>query len=399
MRWWSRWFKAAAAPNWLVLDDFFPNVLTGFRVAEYNALLDHFPGLRIASSYGDFGRAHAEYAALYPRFAARVYRFDPAMLEGCRFAYVNFLNNAVQFLPELERHRVAFAMTLYPGGGFGLRESTSDRKLERVLTSPLLRGLLVTQSASSDYIRRRLRAGVPVRECFGVVANPLYFAPQPERSWFGSGKAEFDGAFVAEKYMERGANKGFPAFVEGVTRWLQALPSQLAARARVHVVGGFDESDWRECLQADRTLLVASTPAPRFHGRLETHALRELLSRVDLVVSPNLPFVLHEGNFDGFPTGCCVEASLCGSAFAASDVLGLGAGHYRAGVDYIAIEPSAAGVTSALSFAISQPQDLRRIGTAGRETTRRLFSPAIQIGRRIDFLGQLLAEAAGERPA
>ncbi len=403
MRWWSRWFKAAA-PNWLVLDDFFPNLLTGFRVAEYNALLDRFPGLRIASSYGDFERAHAEYSALYPRFAARVLRFDPAVLAGCPFAYLNFLNNAAQFLPELERHRVAFAITLYPGGGFGLREAASDRKLDPVLASPLLRGLVVTQSATRDYVRPRLRAGVPLREIFGVVANPLYFAPQPARSWFGFGKAEFDVAFVAEKYMERGANKGFPAFVDGVTQWLHALPPRLAAVANIHIVGGFDAGDWRECLPtqpaaSDRATVGGTPPAPSFHGRLETHMLRELLSRVDLVVSPNRPFVLHEGNFDGFPTGCCVETSLCGAAFAACDVLGLGAGHYRPGTDFIMIDPDAAGVASALSFAISEPQRLRRIGAAGTETTRRLFDPSIQIGGRVDFLGQLLAEAAGERPA
>ncbi|MCL4747168.1 MAG: hypothetical protein KJZ83_17370 [Burkholderiaceae bacterium] len=404
MRWWSRWFKAATTPNWLVLDDFFPNLLTGFRVAEYNALLDRFRGLRIASSYGDFDRAHAGYAALYPRFAPRVVRFDPEMLAGCRFAYLNFLNNAAQFLPWLEQHRVAFAMTLYPGGGFGLREAGSDRKLDRVLRSPLLRGLVVTQSASCDYVGPRLRAGVPVREIFGVVANPLYFEPAPRRSWFGLGKAEFDIAFVAEKYMERGANKGFPAFVEGVERWLRTLQPQLAALSRVHVVGGFGAHDWRECLPADLpgpdpAAAGANAAAPRFHGSLETHALRELLSRVDLVVSPNLPFVLHEGNFDGFPTGCCVEASLCGAAFAASDVLGLGAGRYRPGADFIAIDPDASGVASELSFAIAEPPRLRRIGAAGSETTRRLFDPAIQIGARIDFLGQLLDQAALEQPS
>ena len=399
MRWWSRWFKPAATPNWLVLDDFFPNLLTGFRVAEYNALLERFPGLRIASSYGAFDDAHAEYAARYPRHARRVLRFDPALLGGCRFAYVNFLNNAIQFLPWLEERRVPFAMTLYPGGGFGLHEAESDRKLDRVLGSPQLRGVLVTQSASRDYLRARVPDAVPVHEIFGVVANPVYFAPAPERSWFGDGKAVFDLAFVAEKYMARGENKGFPAFVEGVGRWLQALPAAQTGAVNIHVVGSFDAGDWRECTPDALPPLERMATTPRFHGRLETHALRALLSGVDLIVSPNRPYVLHEGNFDGFPTGCCVEASLCGAAFAASDVLGLGADHYRPGVDFIRIEPDAAGVADALAQVSADPASLRRIGEAGRAVTRRLFDPAVQIGGRIAFLEGLLARTPEEQAA
>lgn len=391
MRWWSRWFRPAAAPNWLVLDDFFPNLLTGFRVAEYNALLERFPGLRIASSYGAFDEAHAEYAARYPRLAPRVLRFDRALLDGCRFAYLNFLNNAIQFLPWLEEHRVPFAMTLYPGGGFGLREAESDRKLERVLASPQLRGVLVTQSASGEYLRARVPDGVAVEEIFGVVANPVYFTPAPERSWFDQGKSEFDVAFVAEKYMARGENKGFPAFVEGVGLWLRTLPAAQAGAVNIHVVGSFDAGDWRECTPDGLPTLERMTAPPKFHGRLETHALRTFLSGVDLIVSPNRPFVLHEGNFDGFPTGCCVEASLCGAAFAASDVLGLGADRYRTGVDFIRIEPDATGVADALAQVSADPASLRRIGEAGRAVTRRWFDPAIQTGGRIAFLERLLA--------
>jgi lipopolysaccharide transport system ATP-binding protein len=122
-----------------VLDDFFPNLLTGFRVAEYNALLERFPGLEIASSYGEFERVHAEYAARYPRHAGRVVAFRPGFCAGAELAYLNFLNNAVQFLPELERERVPFVLTLYPGGGFGIDEPESDgaEKRERqALQSP-----------------------------------------------------------------------------------------------------------------------------------------------------------------------------------------------------------------------------------------------------------------------
>lgn len=384
MKWWSTWFRRAA-PRLRVLDDFFPNLLTGFRVAEYNALLERFPGLEIASSYGEFERVHAEYAARYPRHAGRVVAFRPGFCAGAELAYLNFLNNAVQFLPELERERVPFVLTLYPGGGFGIDEPESDAKLARVLASPLLRGVIVTQSVTREYLKPRVRASLPLEEIFGVVSNPLYFEPaRAPRPWHGAGKPSLDVAFVAEKYMARGENKGFPAFVEGVSRWRAALPPALADAVRVHVVGSFEPADWADAGGAPPDARTV------FHGRLETAALRDFYQGIDVIVSPNRPFVLHSGNFDGFPTGCCVEASLCGVAVVAADVLGLDEGRYGDGAGFVRIEPTAAAVEGALARLAADPSEIARVARAGREVSRRLFAPEAQIGRRVAFLERML---------
>jgi lipopolysaccharide transport system ATP-binding protein len=39
--------RIVAQAPWFILDDFFPNLLTGFRVAEYNAHLQSFPQMQI----------------------------------------------------------------------------------------------------------------------------------------------------------------------------------------------------------------------------------------------------------------------------------------------------------------------------------------------------------------
>jgi lipopolysaccharide transport system ATP-binding protein len=122
---------------WLILDDFFPNLLTGFRVAEYNAHLDAFPQLSVLSSVGDFADQHTEYAQRYPEHTNRVRPYAPGWLAGAGLAYINFLNNAHQLLPALQQHQLPFVLTLYPGGGFGLNEAESDIKLQAVLASPL----------------------------------------------------------------------------------------------------------------------------------------------------------------------------------------------------------------------------------------------------------------------
>ena len=54
------------------------------------------------------------------------------LLAGCPLVYVNFLNNAIAYLPWLLEHRVPFVTTLYPGGGFGLHEAASDAKLAQL---------------------------------------------------------------------------------------------------------------------------------------------------------------------------------------------------------------------------------------------------------------------------
>src|SRR5258708_7896211 len=86
----------------VILDDYFPNLLTGFRIAEYNAYLDAFPDLLIMSVSNEFDRAASEYFARFPRFKDRVKRFEQAPLLRAKLAYVTFLENAYIFVPYLE---------------------------------------------------------------------------------------------------------------------------------------------------------------------------------------------------------------------------------------------------------------------------------------------------------
>lgn len=363
---------ARTGPRWAILDDFYPNLLTGFRVAEYHAYLARFPRLTVQSTLGDFEARHAELAALHPAAAARVEKLSPRGMRRVRFAYLNFLNNAAAYLPILEQRGIPFVMTLYPGGGFGLNEPASDAKLDRVCGSPLLRHVIVTQHATADYLAAR-HPRVAQSLVFGCVVSPTYFAEDAApRAWFGAGKDSYDVCFVAEKYMPHGRNKGYPAFVDAARRVAAELPA-----ARFHVVGGFDASDWP---------LGELAPRMTFHGRLETGALRALLRTIDVVASPNLPYLLHPGNFDGFPTAGCVEAALAGAAMVVSDPLGLNRGRYADGTEIMIAAPDAAPLAAALLALGRDPARLRAIAEAGRARSRALYAPAAQIEPRVAIL-------------
>ncbi|CAN7203457.1 glycosyltransferase family 4 protein [Phenylobacterium sp. LjRoot219] len=371
------------ADKWCILDDFFPNVLSAFRIAEYNAYLAASPELTIFSSHPRLAQFKATYAQFYPEFAERVQPAEGKSVQGHRFAYLVFLNNANTFLAGLHNLGIPYAFTLYPGGGFGLNEPESDAKLLRVTGSDLLQGVLTTQNVTEAYLAEKA-PHVPRDFVFGAVIHPAYFTARHQaevarRPRYGRDKEEFDVCFVAEKYMPGGANKGWPIFAAAMAELLARNP-----RIRLHIIGGFGEGDY------------VGPPLPRsrvaFHGRAVTEALRERLLAMDAVVSPNEPFKLHSGNFDGFPTASCVEASLSGAAMIVSDVLGMNPA-YSDGQDIALVEPNARSLVDQILALAENPNHLAALGEAGRRTTHALFHPDLQVGRRKRFIGAAAARA------
>ena len=366
----------AQAP-WVIIDDFFPHLLTGFRVAEYNAHLQTFGQLHIMSTLGDFSEQYGAYQALYPEHARRVSSYVPERLVGVELAYITFLNNAHAYLDDLTRHGVPFVLNLYPGGGLGLGDAESDRKLLRVLASPLLKDIIVTQPVVERYLTQLAQThGVtlpPVHMVQGVVVNPDYFDPSLTRHGlrYGQGKDQLDVCFVAESYMPGAANKGFPEFMAAMQN-LADLP-----QLRVHVVGGGYTPADLDVPGLDQRIT--------YHGRLPTAQLRTFYAQMDLIVSPNRPGQLHAGNFDGFPTGACVEAALCEVAIMATDALQQNPGY----VDQQSIflldhdgEPVSQQIERMVRHLAAHPEQLSRVACECQRLTRTLYAPERQITTR-----------------
>jgi lipopolysaccharide transport system ATP-binding protein len=371
--------RAGSGGRLVVLDDFFPNLLTGFRIAEYNAYLAHWPDAEVLSSQPHFAVCHQQYAERFPQWAGRVRPYSAGALAGATLAYMNFLNNAVQFLPALQARGLPFVLTLYPGGGFGIDAADSDRKLRQVLASPLLQALIVTTPVTAGYLadfaRRQALELPPVTEIPGVVVSPAYFS-SAERAFLGAGKVAADVCFVAEKYMERGINKGYPEFVAAAQAVADVDPA-----VRFHVVGSFT---------ADDVDLGPLAGRVRFHGTLPTSELREFLLGMDAIVAPSRPFTLHEGNFDGFPTGACIEAAACGVAVLATDPLRQNQ-LFKDGESIVLIDNAPSAIADALLGVLRDPARLRSIGLAGQAVVRRFYGPEEQIARRLSVVGRHIA--------
>ena len=366
-----------------VLDDVFPNPISGFRFEEFQSYLEELPGISIHCDGNAFplvGESRpvedvvAEHLVAYPAHAGRVHRLIPGRLPDADAYYLIFLNNIWRYVDAIERSGKPFAFTLYPGGGFQIDDAVSDTKLDRVCTSPLLGQIIVPQPIIRDYLLNR-HPGLKSKMRYilgGMIPRMAFSAPR--RKHFGIDKETLDIAFVANRYTPRGEDKGYDLFVETA----HALDRE-GVQATYHVVGPWDPSI---------VPLKELSAHFVFHGFATTAQLRELAKIFDLILSPNRPNVLAKGAFDGFPTGSCVEVGLQEAAIFCTDILNLNPG-FRDGVDIVIVEPSVDDILRRLLPMIRAPRELAKIGANGRLFLTKFFGRAAQLPPRLAVLRML----------
>ena len=364
----------------IIIDDFFPCLSTAFRIAEINSILERFNAAVVYSAYQD-RRAFSEYAACYPQFAKRVCRFHPLRLLKGSAAYAIFLNNIFDYVEYFEKADLPFAFELYPGGGFYLDDPVSDAHLSRIFGSPMFRKVIVTQNVTRDYLlRRQFCEREQIEFIYGVVeaSNVLNELPGL-RVRYGLSKSSLDICFVANKYKPRGVDKGYDLFIAAARILFARHPE-----VRCHVVGNFTErdvevTDLHDCIT--------------FYGHQITPFFPAFYSRMDIILSPNRPFLFKSGAFDGFPTGCCIEAALCGTAVFASDELAMNEGRLNDGEEIVIIPSQPDRIADMVEAYIDDPRRLALLAQNGQRAVRHLFSIDAQMGPRLRILSELLANA------
>jgi hypothetical protein len=378
---------APRGDQFIILDNIFPVLPSGFRLAEYNAYLEHYPTSAVYSTGAAFHfvnetRPFAEvlqdYRAVYPEFGTRVRCFDPRALPPARLFYTVFINNAHRFLPVAEATGTPFVFTLYPGGGFQLNDAKCDAKLRRVFASPCFRAVIVTQSITERYLlEKKFCRPDQIRYVFGGVLAPRHSETElrPKRR-YGIEKPELDVCFVANKYMPGGIDKGFDVFLDVARRLAAAFPM-----ARFHVVGTFGRGD------GDFSGLDGRV---HLHGVLPTDALQRVFADMDLILSPNVPFMLKPGAFDGFPTGSCVEAGLSGVAVFCTDELKLNTA-FTPGQEIVIVPRNAEKIFATIAEYCREPSRLHQVAANGAAAFRRVFSFPNQMNARFTILDEFLA--------
>ena len=306
-----------------------------------------------------------KFAQRYPDVSHRVMPWRPTVFEAAGAAWFVFLNNVYTWVTEMERRSIPFGFTLYPGGGFNLGDPESETKLARVLSSPMLRTIVATQPVTVETLQR-MDCRVPVHDIPGVVVNPAYVVVSRTRTCVpASGAARI--CFAALRYDPGGRSKGFPQFLSAA-----AILAELHPGVRFAVAGDLGPQDW-------------PVPAPLhsriiFHGPMPTAELQAFFLEQDIIISPSRRHAITGTEFDGFPTGSCVEAALCGVAVLSSDELNQNRG-YDVGKEILVCTPEPEGIAATLDPLIRDTTQLAALAEAGRRRTIELYGVRAQLIR------------------
>lgn len=373
-----------------VIDSVFPQrVPFSFRNAEINEYFDRVktfksfamypmrPGKEAWFSHGygvtsrQFRNNKQGYTRHYPQNEARIHHLSRYKKYHIGLAYSFFLAETYVLLPFYERHRIPFVFVLYPGGAFGLNFEQSDDMLRRVLNSRSFRKVIVTQELTQDYLVSSGLSGKDhIEYIYGSIVQFKKADVLPKKR-FRDNKPTFDVCFVAAKYSHQGVDKGYDIFIDTAKELAKSTNDVM-----FHVVGGFDANDVNVNGLEGRIT---------FYGLRRPDFLAEFYSRMDVFLSPNRPFQLFKGNFDGFPLG--MDAGYCGVALFVSDPLSMNR-HYEDGKD-IVIVPLAP--TEIAATILSYYEDVDRLYTLainGQQKAQDLFDIGSQVEQRLRVFGQ-----------
>lgn len=313
----------------VILDDFFPDERGGWRYAEYDAYLKHFKnsvcitsgdalsyidGLSEINKQNEFLKIIDKYPlAKNIIFQDGKKSFDYSNIKG---VYCIFFNNVKNF-DLLKDIKKPFGFTLYPGGGFELNNRNIDRKLKEIFSSKFFRYVIVTQQITYDYlVKKQLCSKDKIFYIFGSPLHNIILRQNNKKRQikFGRDKQILDICFVGQKYSSLGQDKGYDIFIDVAKKLYKNFPN-----VRFHVVGSFDEN----VIDITEIRNVIS-----FYGTQPAEFFLDFYLDKDIILSPNRPYCLKQGSFDGFPLGTCVEASASNVACFITDPLSLNQNRY-----------------------------------------------------------------------
>mgnify|MGYP003133212923 CR=1 FL=1 len=371
----------------IIYDDIFPHPVSGFRFEEFTTLLKEFRDSKIVMDNISYNHINSS-KTLHKDHIQQLIVRNPGIKSKCklkkglinintRLFYCLFLNNIFKNLVWIEKYKIPFVFTLYPGGGFQVNNSEIDRKLQRIFSSPYFQKVIVTQSYTQDYlIDNQLCEPDKILFIFGGVV-PQYSINNPliNKEYYLMGKPTFDVCFCAAKYTPLGEDKGYDVFID----YAKKLATEFDF-VRFHIIGGFTEED------IDLTNILDKTT---FYGYQDFENLTVVYKKMDIIVSPNQPFVLRKGAFDGFPLGTVVEAVFNGVVALVTD--NLNQNIFEDGEELIIINNESEDIFQKTVTLIEKPSLLRNIAEKGRRAFLKVYSSDTQMSKRIELLKNVIS--------
>ena len=365
----------------LIYDNIFPHPLSGFRYEEFKELLIEFKNSKIIAEPLSYPvvKTNLKMHKLHIKTIQKNFPILKGKISNPIIANINtklfycvFLNNIHRNLEWLEKYNIPFIFTLYPGGGFKIEDELSDKLLFRVLKSPQFKKVIVTQLFTKNYlIENNFCDSDKIEYIFGGVVPQVSLNTSLKNKINYPEKETFDIVFCAAKYMPKGVDKGYDVFIDLAHRLIKEY-----SFIRFHVIGGFDEEDINVNLIGD---------AITFYGYQKFEDLASIYQKTDVIVSPNKPFFLGKGAFDGFPLGAVVEAVFNGVVAIVTDKLNQNT-VFDDGREIFIIEDSVSKIEKIIIDLITHPKKLTDMAHNGRNKFIKIYSNEYQMIPRIELL-------------
>lgn len=376
-------YKGIKRYDLIIFDDIFPHPVSGFRYEEFSVLLSEFVDSKIMmkptayfpakTRVKDHKRHVTDFFKLNNNIGEKL-KFKKGFVNiNTKLFYCVFINNIYSNIDWIEENKIPFVFTLYPGGGFQIYDRLSDLKLKKVLTSKMFRKVIVTQLFTKDYLIKNDFCKIEeIEYIFGGVSPQISFNRNLEsKKSYLINKSTFDICFCAAKYSSRGEDKGYDVFID--------FAHQIVTKydfIRFHIIGGFGKNDIEITQIKDKI---------HFYGYQNFEDLGAIYQSMDVLVSPNKPFVLGKGSFDGFPLGTVVEAVLNGVVTLISDELKQNT-IFKHNEELIIIESKSSSIEKEIIGLINDPEKRFLISKKGRQKFMEVYSDEIQMKPRIELL-------------
>lgn len=364
----------------VIYDDLFPYKVSGFRIAELESYLKLSNSIEVCSTLSSLAWLGVNQSAAavvrdWKKSASHLAKQLTVIqsvrdIPLTRSIYSIFLNNIFDAIEEIEFRDIEFAFTLYPGGGFALHDENSDRKLERVLRSPKLYKVIVTQPVTLDYLTEKFPFSL---------SNVVYIYggvfPTPRVGETRKLSEELQIVFVANKYQSEGLDKGFDLFCGAMNKL-----TEVGLRFSAHIIGPWILEDIAKDLRrSDFT----------FHGAVASSELQTILSNFDFAVFPTRSNQLGSGTFDGFPTGAAVEAGLAGCVVLTTNPL-MQECPLTPDKDYFIIEASTDSIVARLLTLKSDRESLNKLKEQSARAFTQVFALETQMKPRLNVVNELI---------
>lgn len=361
----------------IIFDDLFPHPLSGFRNSEILYYLFNIPNSKVICSGRGLSIIHEERGIKYfikelvhqyPSLAGKIITKSKFNFVNAKLYYCIFFGPVKNELFGLcEKFKISFGFTLYPGGGFKVRDAAVDASLIKILNSNLCKFVFVNQKYTVNY----LNSITNVKKLKFIAGNPM-FSKLKYKNSKNKTTDVIRIIFIAGKYSIGGEDKGFDLFVNVLDHY------KFNSNIEFHLAGGFTQND----LDQRYSNLVV-------HGYLANDELDHLFSSMDIIVSPNRPFQLCEGCFDGFPLATVVQAGLNGVCMIATDELAENE-FLTNWEDIIIIKPHKESLIDSINELLTKQNLIWTIGNNGRLKLLDQYSDESQLIPRLQVLNSHL---------